>query len=215
MLMQWVGAVREPHSAMNASAGRFANRPCGHVLLVLLLFALSGCVTTHTLTPADNEGWPLLPPATLGQSKQVTQVLRGDYADSSFSLRSVVTVDAQQLTVVGVTGMGMRAFTVKYDGQNLSEERVPQVPDALQARQLLNDLQLAFWPLPALQQAWQAAGGQVSEPYPGTRRLQRNGVLLAEVHVADDAWHGRVWLRHFDYPYSLYIETIPLETPGP
>lgn len=188
---------------------------CVHGLPMLLVVVLAGCVSTQTLTPVDNEGWPLLPPATLGQSKQVTQVLRGDYGDSSFSLRSVVTVDAQQLTVVGLTSMGMRAFTVKYDGQHLSEERVPQVPEALQARQLLNDLQLAFWPLPALQQAWQSAGGQVSEPYPGTRRLQRNGELVAEVHVAEDAWHGRVWLRHFDYPYSLYIETIPLEPAGP
>jgi hypothetical protein len=107
--------------------------------------------------------------------------------------------------------LGLRAFTLKYDGEHLSEERAPQVPSALQADRLLNDLQLVYWPLPALQQAWQAAGGEVTEPYPGTRRLQRGGKLLAEVHYAADPWNGRVWLRHFDHPYSLFIETSPLD----
>ncbi|MGE0115891.1 MAG: DUF3261 domain-containing protein [Steroidobacteraceae bacterium] len=180
--------------------------------LALLLGVLAGCVSAPRTPPVSESGWPLLSPASLGQTRQITQILRGDYGDASFKLRSVVTVDAQQLTVIGLTSMGLRAFTVKYDGQNLSEERAPQVPEALQARQLLNDLQLAFWPLPALQQAWQAAGGEVSEPYAGTRRLQRAGNLLAEVHYADDPWNGRVWLRHFDHPYSLYIESIPLES---
>jgi hypothetical protein len=161
--------------------------------------------------PAADAGWPLLSPASLAQTRQVSQVLRGDYAEHSFSLRSVVSVDAQQLTVIGVTSMGLRAFTLKYDGEHLSEDRVPQVPDALQARQLLNDLQLAFWPLTALQQSWRAAGGELDEPYPGTRRLHRAGVLLAEVHYASDPWNGRVWLRHFDHPYSLYLESSPLE----
>ena len=181
-------------------------------VLFVLLAMLSACVSApHSVVPNNAAGWPLLSPASLLQPRQVTQVLRGDYAEHGFSLRSVVTVDAQQLTVIGLTAMGLRAFTLKYDGEHLSEERAPQVPEALQARQLLNDLQLAFWPLSALQQSWQAAGGELSEPYPGTRRLQRAGVLLAEVHYASDPWNGRVWLRHFDYPYSLYIESSPLE----
>lgn len=178
---------------------------------VMATCLLAGCVSGPRSVPTTQDSWPLLSPASLMKSQQVSQVLRGDYGDTTFSLRAVVTVDAQQLTVIGVTSMGMRAFTLKYDGKNLSEERAPQVPDALQARSLLNDLQLAFWPLPALQQAWQASGGEVSEPYPGTRRLKRAGALLAEVHYATDAWNGRVWLRHFDYPYSLYIESSPLE----
>ncbi len=179
--------------------------------MLLILSVLGGCTATQHNQPSGNQStWPLLSPASLSQSRQATQVLRGDYGDASFSLRSVVTVDAQQLRVIGLTAMGLRAFTLQYDGRDLVEERSPQVPDALQARQLLNDLQLAFWPLSALQSAWQPVGGEVSEPYPGTRRLRRAGVLLAEVHYAADPWNGRVWLRHFDHPYSLYIESSPM-----
>lgn len=180
-------------------------------LLATTLF-LNACVTAPQHPQATNaNAWPLLAPAALGESRQVAQLLRGEYGERTFSLRCVVTVQANQLTVIGVTGLGVRAFTLKYDGEHLSEERAPQVPDALQADRLLNDLQLAYWPLPALQKAWQAVGGEVSEPYPGTRRLQRDGQLLAEVHYATDPWNGRVWLRHFDYPYNLFIETGPLD----
>lgn len=182
-------------------------------LLIAALVLLASCASTPPLVMQDSS-WPLLSPVSLSQARQVTQLLRGDYNENSFNLRSVVTVDAQQLTVIGLTSVGLRAFTLKYDGNNLSEERAPQVPATLQPRQLLNDLQLIFWPLSALQEAWQPDGGQVSEPYPGTRRLHRNGMLLAEVHYAADPWNGRVWLRHFDHPYSLYIESTPVAT-GP
>ena len=183
-------------------------------LLLLLLGVLSGCSSTpHRFSQDTDINWPLLSPGSLQQTRQVAQVLRGEYADTSFSLRSVVTVDAQQLSVIGLTSMGLRAFTLKYDGLELIEERVPQVPDVLKSRQLINDLQLAFWPLSALQQAWQVVGGEVSEPYPGTRRLKHEGVLLAEVNYAGDPWSGRVWLRHFDHPYSLFIESSSIEQP--
>jgi Protein of unknown function (DUF3261) len=189
------------------------------VLLMVILISLASCTSTPrnqsvAAISASEIGWPLLSPATLGESHQVTQILHGEYGDASFTLRSVVSVDAQQLTVIGLTSMGLRAFTLKYDGEHLDEQRAPQVPAALPARQLLNDLQLAFWPLPALQQAWQIDGGELSEPYPGTRRLRKMGLLLAEVHYAADPWDGRVWLRHFDHPYSLYIDSSPVELQG-
>ncbi|HTP39201.1 MAG TPA: DUF3261 domain-containing protein [Steroidobacteraceae bacterium] len=190
-------------------------------LLGAVACALAGCVTTPpraghvpaaTANATNDAGaapatLPLLAPASLGQTRQFTQLLRGDYGDTSFSLRCVVSIDDRQLSVIGLTALGQRAFTLKYDGAQLDEERAPQLPQAIGGVQLLNDLQLVYWPLPALQKAWQTAGGEVSEPYPGTRRLKRGGRLVAEVHYAADAWSGRVWLRHFDTPYSLFIET--------
>jgi hypothetical protein len=154
---------------------------------------------------------PLLGPASLGQPHGVAQLLRGEYGDNVFTLRCVIRVDAQQLTVVGLTALGLRAFTLRYDGQHLDEERASQMPAEPSGAGLLNDLQLVYWPLATLQQAWHTVGVDVSEPWPGTRRLKRGGALLAEVHYAADPWNGRIWLRHFDHPYDLYIESSPLE----
>jgi len=150
---------------------------------------------------------PLLPPASLGASHQVTQLLHGEYADKSFSLQCAITTNADKLSVICLTSMGLRAFTLNYDGKQLTEQRAPQLPDALRAEQLLNDLQLAFWPLSAIQQSWRNAGVQVTEPYPGTRRVERNGTIISEVHYSRDPWEGRVWLHQNQIGYSLYIES--------
>jgi hypothetical protein len=203
------------HTACCAGMTNSMRRHLLSVVLSILTIGVGGCASTpHAPAPAPaSRDWPLLSPASLQQTVQVTQVLRGDVGESgdqTFTLRAVVTVNAQQLTVIGLTAMGLRAFKLQYDGQNLTEERAPQVPEALDSRQLLNDLQLAYWPLPVLQAGWQAAGGEVREPWPGTRRLYRAGQLLAEVHYAADPWQGRLWLRHFDFPYSLVIESTPL-----
>lgn len=180
-------------------------------LVFACLWLLNACAVTPPASSSDNDAWPLLTPAALGESRQAVQLLRGEYEGQSFSLRCVVTVDAARLKVIGVTGLGVRAFTLEYDGTHVTEQRAPQLPNALQADRLLNDIQLAYWPLAALQKAWHVAGGEVSEPYPGTRRLQRAGKLLAEVHYAADPWNGRVWLMHFDHPYQLFIETSPVD----
>jgi hypothetical protein len=148
----------------------------------------------------------------LGSSHQVKQILRGTYGTQDFSLQCVISAQPQLLTVVGLTALGLRAFTLKYDGQNLNEERAPQLPEFVKGSQLLNDVQLAFWPLPALQAALNPAGWEVSEPYKGTRRLQHEGRLIAEVHYADaDPWNGRAWLSNFSYGYSLYLETSAVD----
>jgi Protein of unknown function (DUF3261) len=166
----------------------------------------------HAPTRPTATSWPLLTPAALGSTKQVRQVLRGAFGGRDFNLQCVVQVQADRLTIIGVTALGLRAFTINYDGRKLDEQRAPQLPDFVSAKQLLNDLQLVFWPLNALDAALRPAGGEVVEPFAGTRRLLQQGRLLAEVHYADaDPWAGRVWLSNFAYGYSLYIETSPLE----
>jgi len=183
-------------------------RRCGVLVLSMLL---SSCISAPQAVVATTQSLPLLSPASLSASHQVNQVLHGEYAGKSFSLRCVVTVDALKLSVICLTGMGMRAFTLTYDGKNLSEQRAPQVPDSLQASRLLNDLQLAFWPLSELQKSWVGAGLQVTEPYPGTRRVMHDGKVIVEVHYSNDPWQGRVWLDQNELGYGLFIESSAME----
>ena len=178
-----------------------------HSLLVLGIM-LSGCVTAPHVVATGAQSLPLLSPASLGSVHQVTQQLHGEYGDKSFSLQCPVSVTDHKLTVICLTSMGLRAFTLNYDGHDITEQRAPQVPDALQASRLLNDLQLAFWPLNALQQAWRSTGVEVVEPFAGTRRVLRDGKIITEVHYSTDPWKGRVWLHQNEIGYSLYIESV-------
>ena len=112
------------------------------------------------------------------------------------------------MSVIGLNAVGVRLFTLRYDGQQVTEEKSFPVPEALTPRRLLADIQLVFWPLAPLQDALRPAGYEVSEPAPGTRRLRRAGRLIAETHYAGaDPWVSRSWLSNFEFGYSLQIDS--------
>ena len=132
---------------------------------------------------------------------------RRAYGDRAATLRTALEVNAAGVKLVGVTATGQRLFTASYDGHAVTAERGAFVPTDIQPERVLADMQLALWPLPALQQA---LGGtyDVAEPFGGVRRLRRDGRLVAEVHYAgDDPWSGRLWLVSFEHGYSLTVDT--------
>ena len=127
------------------------------------------------------------------------------------TMNCVVTVKDGTMTVVGLSAMGLRVFTIRYDGKTTSVDNTLPVPPQLTPERLLADLQLVHWPLRVLQQPMQAAGWELNEPTPGTRRLRRDGRVVAEVHYAgDDPWQGRSWLVNLEHGYTLSIESRAL-----
>ena len=170
---------------------------------------LCGCasVATTRLPPLAN--LPLLPPAALGATRSVQQVLHVAYGDQGATLSAVLTVTPQNVQVIGLNAVGLRLFTLDYDGTTLKSERLPGLPEQIDPARVLADLELAFWPLTALQGALHDAGYQVTEPFARTRRLERDGKLVAEVHYAGDPWSGRLWLSNFQFGYSLAVDSTP------
>lgn len=183
-----------------------------------LIAMLAVCSASCANNPPGQEkapavsSWQLLPPSTLGAARQVNQRLHAAYGEREISLDCVVSVNAEHLTVIGLVPGGPRMFTIDYDGRTVSAQRSTGVPEALQPELLLNDLQLTLWPRSALQQALEHTSWAVAEPDPRTRRLTRDGRLVAEVHYATaDPWTGRAWLVNFDRGYSITIDSQPLE----
>ena len=177
----------------------------------LCAVTLCSCAHTQTVQRAP-ELFPLLAPETLGTSQSVQQVLNVAYADKEATLTAVLTATPQHVQVIGLNAVGVRLFTVDYDGVSVKSERLPGLPDQIEPQRMLADLQLAFWPLPTLQQALQGSTYEVGEPTPGTRRLKRAGKLAAEVHYADDhPWSGRLWLANYAFGYSLAVDSSPLQ----
>jgi hypothetical protein len=204
--------------------GRAARRGLG----LLIAAGMAGCTTLHAQMPkpiparATTPIWapqaeqpPLLAPATLGASRDAQQILRAAFGEHEVVLRSVVHATPDQIEMVILTALGQRAISVNWDGKDWKVETAPMVPTTLQPESLLADLQLALWPLPALQAAYHAAGWEVTEPGGGVRRLRHDGKLIAEVHYADaDPWHGRYWISNFRFGYALAVEAEPAQA-GP
>jgi hypothetical protein len=188
----------------------------GLALPVSLL--LAGCV--HAPPPAAPAADPAAVPASPTSAPRVfaspealsprsaSQVIHAAYGSRVATLRTGVQIDSAGLKVVGVTATGMRLFSASFDGQRVSAERSPFVPKEVSPERVLADMQLALWPLAALQSAYAESKQTVSEPVPGVRRLVNGDRLVAEVHYAsDDPWAGRLWFVNFEFGYSLTIDT--------
>ena len=177
---------------------------------------LAACAHTapRDSSPKVPAGWPLLAPATLGTDRAVTQVLRAAFADREMTFNCVVKVDHELLTVVALSAIGARLFTLKFDGSEPHVLPATALPAPFRPEGLLNDLQLAFWDLAKLQAAFAGTSWQVTEPFASTRRLKHAGRLVAEVHYASaDPWSGRLWLANFAFGYSLSVDTRAVQEP--
>lgn len=198
----------------NSSAGDALNRRNGlRGLLLLGLLSLSACATMQRSAAISSAvPIPILPAASLGQSHSAQQIVRAAFADQEATMECAVDVKPERMQVVAINAVGLRLFSVKLENGQTSVERAPGVPEQIQPEQILRDIQFCYWPLAALQNGLRGTPWQVSEPFPGTRRLKRDGRLIAEVHYAkpgNDLWRGRLWLSNFEYGYSLAVEPAP------
>lgn len=181
---------------------------------VLAAFAtlLAACAQ---VPPASDRGitlLPLLSPASLGKSAQIRQLLHAAHGDQDVTLQCVISDDLQTLSMVCLTALAQRVFSVDYDGQSLKTWRAPFAPSGIDPARIVADLQFAYWPLIALESAWKDSGYQLEEPRSGLRRLRRDGHIVEETHSADSGpWPSRLWLVNFDHDYALDIETSALE----
>jgi len=178
-----------------------------------LLAACQSSPATRPVIPAVGPTVPdathpaLAPPDAVG-TRTATQVIHAAYGTRSVVLRTVIETAPGKLDVAGVTATGQRVFTAHYDGRTIDAQKSPFVPDKLDPGRVLADMQLALWPLPAVQAAFRERGLTVTEPFAGVRRVTRADALIAEVHYATtDPWSGRLWFVNFEFDYSLTIDT--------
>ena len=151
---------------------------------------------------------PLLPAASLGHSHSAQQIVRAAFADNEATMQCVVDITPQHMSVVALNAMGLRLFSIRVENGETTVERMPGVPEQIQPERILSDIQLAYWPLEKLQQAYRGSAWQVSEPFASTRRLKHDGRLIAEVHYAQtgkDPWRERLWLSNYQFGYSLSV----------
>jgi hypothetical protein len=188
---------------------RVVSVPCAALLLASAL--LAACQSMRPAAPpavAPSAAHAALAPPDAVGTRSASQVIHAVYGARSVVLRTAIETGPARLDVVGVTATGQRVFSAHYDGQTIDARKSPFVPDKLDPERVLADMQLALWPLAAVQAVFRERGLSVTEPFAGVRRVMRGEALLAEVHYASpDPWSGRLWFVSFEFDYSLTIDT--------
>lgn len=171
-------------------------------ITLLALVTMAGCATPRPwLAP--------LAPDTLGASVQARQEITALRKGQTRSLQVALKADANTLTIIGLSALGQRLFTLVWDGQ---DAEVTSQIDNLQGFDpywILADMQMAYWPLVPLRAAL-PADLQLTE-HGSTRTLWRGDELLwFRSSAGADIWHSNLLLYNARLGYRLRIKPLSI-----
>lgn len=173
------------------------------VVAALTVLAAVGCAAPRPLLPP-------LAPQTLGASITVRQQVTARFAGEMRSLQVALKVAPADLSLIGLTAMGQRLFTLSWNGRRAKLETVVDSMADIDPARILADLQLAYWPLAALRAA--LPDNLRLEQYGTARVLWRDGEVLwfASSETAD-RWASTLTLYDARAGYLLTIQPLALD----
>ena len=171
---------------------------------LLALCVLAGCAThaprdaqapeTALATPALR-----LPPSALARPLSLQQRLTFVHGKTRNTVDAMVESDASG-TRLAIHAQGQVALRLDWDGKDLKQERAPWLPAALDGERVLTDLQLVYWPLPAIAAALPAGWTLVEES--GRRVLRKDDVIVATVDYPQPL-HAHLAQRALGYSLDI------------
>lgn len=170
------------------------------IALAGLLAALAGCMPKPLLQP--------LGPAALGRSVEARQQVTVHYRGHTRSLQVALRVVPDDLTLVGLSAMGQRVFTLGWNGHAIKRGDGLDSAKNIPAKRILADLELAYWPLAALRGALTDPDLRL-EQLGDTRSLWRGDKLLWIAYRANgNPWHSRLTVYNARLGYRLDVKPL-------
>lgn len=183
-------------------------------LLLVLSVLLSGCVQ-HDSPSNRPTAWlkpgvrVTLPAPGISPAFQQQQLLTGHAKGKTQSLLVLLSADSQQITLAGLSSLGIRLFRLTYDNNGIHTQQMMALPEMPPASQVLADIMLSHWPISAWQsqlpQGWQLVdegdrrelrdpSGQVVTRI---RYLQR-GAVREPISIDQRAFGYQIQIQHLD-----------------
>jgi len=147
--------------------------------LSLVTCALIGC-TSNPLRQS-----PALAPAiAFAHAERYTQLVVISRNAEDYRLLCILELSERGLVLVAFTELSQRLFTLEYGpDRRLAIDRSAMLPNSFDAKLVLADLQLVYWPMTLLRSSLRD-GWSVTEADDG-RHLLHDGEVVADVHRVD------------------------------
>jgi hypothetical protein len=141
---------------------------------------LAACASAPTDAAGGARATPQLrlAPALLGHPLNLQQHLTLQAPGHDQQLDVLLEADEHHVQM-GVVAMGQVAARLDWDGTTLTEDRAPWWPQAVSGSRILGDLQLALWPVAAIQAAL-PRGWRLVEAG-NVRTLTQDGAVVAVI----------------------------------
>ncbi len=173
------------------------------ILLPLLL--ATGCALQQP-APVARLGLKLAP-AALGQNISLEQHLTVERGGRIDELDAAIEVDESHLEMVGLA-FGQRVLTLHYDGKELKSWRHVMLPAQVRGEDVLEDMQLALWPVEAVARSL-PAGWRIEETGLQRRLFLGQELVTTVDYSGSPRWQGTIKMNNLRYNYRLTIQSAP------
>ncbi len=176
---------------------------------VAAALAIGGCASMQPQPAPPARLGLKLAPAALGASISLQQHLSVEREGRIDQLDAALEVDADHVDMVGLA-LGQRVMSLEFDGTTLKSWRHALLPEQVRGEDVLEDIQLTYWPAEAIRAAL-PAGWRIEEK--GKRRTLWSDDALVMVidYSAEPRWGGKVTLSNLRYQYRLIIQSVPTD----
>jgi hypothetical protein len=166
----------------------------------LLLPLMAGCAAPGLLLAP-------LAPRTLGRRVEQRQEVTFSYHGHTRSFQAALKVAPQNLTLIGLTAIGQRLFTLSWNGRAIRFKSSLNQLKHFEPKQVLADLELAYWPLPVLRAALPK---NLRLETIGTARILWRGdtLLWFASSGGPDRWTTPVTIYNARRGYRLHIRPL-------
>jgi hypothetical protein len=192
-------------------AGCWTLLPAPETLFPVSVTPLSAPVTAEPTALLIGPGQRLnVPrPADLGRRILATQLITLRGYGQTFVLEVNLSVTKERVTLVGLDGMGRRAVTITWTGQNVSAETAPWVPETLRPGSMLADIILIYWPEAAVRRALPDGGALLQEAHGRTIQVNGKDVLRVDYGSAAGAapWNGTLHYSNLAWGYEVDVQS--------
>ena len=189
---------------------------------ILLLLASCSNLSMRNLTVveiANDVSIDLAIEGSLPGNRVVTQKVIATHNGEEHQLLAQIEIENDTLTMVGLSALGNRLFSVIYANGELTQQSSPLIIRTIAAEYMLADFLLCYWSIDLLETRLAATTLRVQQDLfeNGKRTFYRGDFYPGAKAVIEidyqykDPWQGRVTYHHIERDYTLVIETLAVE----
>ncbi len=187
--------------------------------IILLLLFCAACSTTQPRQQDLQSHWPTMPIQSDATSIRALQNITAQFLNRTEHFQSIIEIQPKSLRIILLNNSGQRLATITHIGGELFAETHVKLPAKLPLMQILETIQLIYFPadqlnahLLAVQSNDTSTTKEIDKWQIKQQKLERT-VFFQEslyariVYTSVDPWNGKTEYHNKPYNYQFTIDS--------
>jgi len=168
----------------------------------------------------NKEHWTLLSPTDFGGKLDTVQKLSAEFNGQTAVMLMQLEIDKNSVRLAMLNPTMISLFSLEDNGEQIVTTRSPMIPDKIDPKYVLADIQLSYWPLAVLTPSLRRSGLNLTEVSTTTGKSRsltnNNGEELVRIDYVIQSYPGpvaqellqTVYFENFVWHYHYHIDTV-------